>query len=500
MRGLISILLLFHFALAFFGPTSLYASNIFRGHLVWGHEVRSFKPCGREVEYWVVDGTGGEVREVYRALTHEPYQPLYAELRGILGTSPSTGFGAEYEKQLTVLELRRAARETRGCEENLGGIDFRASGNEPVWNVTISRNEIIFSELGKRKIIFPHVSPRLSGNRYLYPSRTGEPSPHGIEIIIDEKRCIDSMSGEYFSFAAQVSLDGRKYVGCAREGWSHFSGTNISLFPSKPLTIEGLKNAEYQSEFSVSGRVKLSNGIYRGKIVPESASELIVLLSDQVAFGDLNGDGADDAAVVLITDPGGSGTFRHLGAVINQQGSPKHVTSILLGDRVKVKSLSIRSGEIAVEMITHGPNDPMCCPTLQVAQNYVLQGSKLVVAHVRQLMKRKWALQSFGIKGSEDPLVPRTAISLEFTADGRLHGSGGCNRYFAAYEIGPGDSLKIESIGSTRMACPQEFMDQEMRYFEALQRVSAFTVEKDCLQLSYENSQRVLNFITAPRQ
>ncbi len=488
MRRLILVLLIFYLALASFEPTPLYASNAFRGHLVWGHEVRSFRPCGMEVEYWVVDRTGGELWDVYRALTHEPYQPLYAELRGDLGPSPSIGFGVKYEKQLTVLELRRAARETRGCEENLGGIEFRASGNEPFWNVTVSKNEIIFSELGMPKIIFPHVPPKLSRNHFVYSSRALEPAPYGIEITMDEKRCIDSMSGEHFSFAAQVSLDGRKYTGCARQGWSGL------------LTIEGLKNAEYQSEFSVDGRVRLSNGTYRGKMLPDSATELIVILSDQVALGDLNGDGADDAAVVLITDPGGSGTFHHLSVLINEDGSPKHVASQLLGDRIKVKSLFIRSEEIAVEMIKQGPNDPMCCPTLQVAQHYVLQGSKLVIAGVRELMNKRWALRSFGTEDSEDPLLPRTSISLEFAADGKLHGSGGCNRYFAAYEIGPGDSLKIKSIGSTRMACPQEFMDQELRYFEALQSVSVFKVENELLQLFCGTGRQVLNFIPVPLQ
>jgi uncharacterized membrane protein/heat shock protein HslJ len=439
-----------------------------------------------EVEYWVLDRTGGELWDIYRELTHEPYQPLYTELRGHLGPSPTTGFGAEYEKQLTVLELRRAARETRGCEENLEGIEFRASGNEPFWNVTISRNGIMFSELGKPKIIFPFAPPTLSGNRSIYSSRAVQPAPLGIEIIIDERRCMDSMSGEHFSFTVQVSLDGRKYLGCAREGWPGF------------LTIEVLQNAKYQSEFAIDGSVKLSNGTYRGKLVPDSASELIVMLSDHVAFGDLNGDGAEDAVVVLISDPGGSGRFRHLGVVINEKGSPQHVASQLLGDRVKVNSLSVRSGEVAVQMMTHGPKDPMCCPTLKVTWNYVLQEGKLVTAGVRELMRRKWVLRSFGARNSKDPLVPGTAIRLEFASDGKLHGSGGCNRYFATYEIGPGDSLKIKSIGATRMACPQGFMDQEMRYFEALQRVSKFRVQKNLLQLFYENGQRVLNFIPAP--
>jgi uncharacterized membrane protein/heat shock protein HslJ len=611
MRTVISLITLLTCALLPLQAAS-HGRGSFRGHLTLGHEVRSFTPCGKKVDYWVVDRTGGELWNVYQGLTHKLYQPMYVEVRGHLGPPPSEGFGADYDQQLTVFELRRAGVETRGCAEDLRGVAFRGSGNEPFWDVDISENGIIFTQFGQPKIVFPCAPPDISDTRRVYLSSTKKRPQHRIEIALDEKRCIDSMSGEYFSFAAQVSLDGRKYMGCAREGWSGLSGTVISLLgryvsrlpaadspgrvitltleedksvrmshdylnnkppivqtgtweshrdgfvtvwltkqdgrpisesiifkvqgqvleavgydknlfgsegltlrkqielegqeapflasSSKPLTIEGLKNAEYQSEFSVNGRVRLSKGIYKGKIVPDSATELVVMLSDQVALGDLNGDGADDAAVVLITDPGGSGTFHHLTVLINQNGFPKHVATQLLGDRVKVKSLSIRSEEIAVEMIKQGPNDPMCCPTLQVTQNYVLQGSKLVIAGVRELMHRRWALRSFGTKDSEDPLVPRTSISLEFAVDGKVHGSGGCNRYFGAYEMGPGDSLKIKSIGSTRMACPQEFMDQELRYFEALQSVSVFKVENELLQLFYGTGRQVLNFIPVPPQ
>ena len=49
-----------------------------------------------------------------------------------------------------------------------------------------------------------------------------------------------------------------------------------------------------------------------------------------------------------------------------------------LGDRVQINSLSIQNGESVVHMVTHGPNDPVCCPTQQVAQSYALQGDELV--------------------------------------------------------------------------------------------------------------------------
>ena len=50
-------------------------------------------------------------------------------------------------------------------------------------------------------------------------------------------------------------------------------------------------------------------------------------MMDLVAFGDLDGDGIWDAAVVLEANGGGSGTFRSLEAVVNEDGAPVHVAS-----------------------------------------------------------------------------------------------------------------------------------------------------------------------------
>jgi hypothetical protein len=146
-----------------------------------------------------------------------------------------------------------------------------------------------------------------------------------------------------------------------------------------PLTLEALKNAEYQSEFTKSKKAKLTDGKYEEEIVPGAASKLtIVIYPDMYAFGDLNGDGVDDAAVVLATSAGGSGTFISLEAVLNDKGTPKHVASASLGDRTRLKSIAIQSGEIAVNMVQQAPGDPMCCPTMEVTQKYRLQGDQLV--------------------------------------------------------------------------------------------------------------------------
>jgi heat shock protein HslJ len=139
-----------------------------------------------------------------------------------------------------------------------------------------------------------------------------------------------------------------------------------------------LKNLEYRSQITQSGVAPLKDGEYRESAAPGSASETVVRLTGSVATGDLNGDGAPDAAVVLATSTGGSGVFMDLAAVIMQDGRPVNVAIAPLGDRVKINSLTIQDGQIVVDMVTHGPNDPMCCPTQQVVETYELQGDELV--------------------------------------------------------------------------------------------------------------------------
>jgi hypothetical protein len=42
------------------------------------------------------------------------------------------------------------------------------------------------------------------------------------------------------------------------------------------------------------------------------------------------------------------------------------------------RNMAIEGAEIVVDMVTHGPDDSMCCPTQQVVQTYALQGEELV--------------------------------------------------------------------------------------------------------------------------
>jgi hypothetical protein len=143
--------------------------------------------------------------------------------------------------------------------------------------------------------------------------------------------------------------------------------------------LQALPNAEYPVEFTSTGKAQLKDGVFEEPVAPGSATKTKIRLGKEQALGDLNSDGAEDAAVTLVVDPGGSGTFTFLSAVINDKGSARPVASVLLGDRIVVKSIAIQSGNVVVTMLTRKPDEPMSAePTVEVTRTFKLQGDKLV--------------------------------------------------------------------------------------------------------------------------
>lgn len=137
------------------------------------------------------------------------------------------------------------------------------------------------------------------------------------------------------------------------------------------LTTDELKNADYsvyegESTRLVDGTAPLKP---RGKIW---------LQDNLVRFGDLDGDGIEDAAVVIGYNTGGSGSFSVLAAMVNRDGVPMQEAGALLGDRVAIERMQVTpDGEIQIRMVTQGPNDPMCCPTMRVDIHYRLIDGQL---------------------------------------------------------------------------------------------------------------------------
>ena len=92
-----------------------------------------------------------------------------------------------------------------------------------------------------------------------------------------------------------------------------------------------LRNGTYFAP-SYNRTVKLVNGAYSEG---SGADPYSVQMLDTVAFGDLNGDGISDAAILLVESGGGSGEFELVVAVLDVGGTPSQAGQAELGDRVR---------------------------------------------------------------------------------------------------------------------------------------------------------------------
>lgn len=144
------------------------------------------------------------------------------------------------------------------------------------------------------------------------------------------------------------------------------------------LSLDSLQNAIYHSPDW--GDYQLTDGtFYRPPPNPEEASSAYTtVMLDTVLYGDLNADGFEDAIIFLNTQNGGTGHFIEMAAVLNLDGTPSNVSTLYLGDRVIIKTGALQDGLLTLNLITQGPNDPMCCPSQEATWNYRLENGQLV--------------------------------------------------------------------------------------------------------------------------
>jgi uncharacterized membrane protein len=188
-----------------------------RGHLVWGHETRSFVECETGREAWVVNESGEELTAVYRELTAAPYQPMFVEVRGVWEDAPAEGFGADFGEALRVTELLRAEHEGFGCRLDLDGVLFVASGNEPFWRLQVKESGVFLRLMdAPEDVVF--AAPEKSEYAGFLTYLSSNSRNTGIRITLERRRCVDTMSGARYAWVATVDIDGRHLAGCAAEG------------------------------------------------------------------------------------------------------------------------------------------------------------------------------------------------------------------------------------------------------------------------------------------
>ena len=147
--------------------------------------------------------------------------------------------------------------------------------------------------------------------------------------------------------------------------------------PTPALGWAVLGNATFRSKYVPEGEVTLHDGAYR-QVQPDGSIEPPMILIEQIANGDLDGDGRDDAAVALASYTGGEAVQHNVAAVLDRPGGPVNVANAYLGDRIVVRQVTIHDGIIDVEMTVHGPGESPCCPSYDGRATFHLVGDQLV--------------------------------------------------------------------------------------------------------------------------
>jgi heat shock protein HslJ len=258
-------------------------------------------------------------------------------------------------------------------------------------------------------------------------------------------------------------------------------------------TLEQLRNATYHGVAEES-TVVLRDGRWEGTPFVADGAERpsASLVGDFRLTGDVDGDGGEDALVLLASRSGGTGENVYLALVQRSGDVTLNTATALVGDRVQIRGGNVRGGRVVLDVVQAGPSDALCCPGELATRSWHYTPGGLREAAAPDSIARltlnamggaEWVLQSWS-QAEPAPSAPRVTLRVH---EGILSGRAACNSYSARPR--PGDMPGLFTTGTivtTRMACPDSVMKTEARYLDLLGRARQFSFTGGRLAISYE--------------
>ena len=126
------------------------------------------------------------------------------------------------------------------------------------------------------------------------------------------------------------------------------------------------------------GAVTLSGGRKEVEVAPGSAFMEEFVLQDKFAYGDVNADGKEDTALLLVRYGAGSGTFIYTAVFVSGPVNYKGSNAMFIGDRISPQSISVESGVVTVKYLDRGPDEAFAAePTIQTTKQFVYKNGEL---------------------------------------------------------------------------------------------------------------------------
>lgn len=256
-------------------------------------------------------------------------------------------------------------------------------------------------------------------------------------------------------------------------------------------------------------------------------------------FGDLNGNGHKEAALLLSQETGGSGTFFYVAAAIAKDGRLRCTNAVSIVDQVDPQTICVGDGVIVARYKDRCLEASMAEPPsiAKKLNSRLLADIWRCSSHNRNVkirkepaMKPMMALLLVGLvlvgcaagmsseqpARSKDPqiVVGRTwqwvstvtpvekitaaapgRYTILLQEDGNVRVRFDCNKGRGKYTLSEG-RISFGPLMATRMACPPD--TQDATFMRDLQRVASFFIERGELYLELPVDSGIMRFRQAP--
>lgn len=190
-----------------------------RGIVTLAPDRNTFRPCGEQRDFLIVDQTDGVLKREFageKDANGDQLLKLYIEAYGERATDQPAPAGFAGTFMLEEALYAAPDGQTKGCDSPPQDYIVAARGTEPFWSAEVTEAALLWRQLEEPKeisIAAPQTQDAEGAVSYVAAN-----NDHKIELLIEAQACRDTMSGEYFAYAAKALLNGKQYTGCARVG------------------------------------------------------------------------------------------------------------------------------------------------------------------------------------------------------------------------------------------------------------------------------------------
>lgn len=260
--------------------------------------------------------------------------------------------------------------------------------------------------------------------------------------------------------------------------------TNLTTDTTEPASYSsGMDplNATYLVE---QASFTLIDGLAEKETAPGSASKNSLTVFGEPSFGDIDSDGDEDAVLILVNQPGGSGTFYYAAISVNVDGIYKGTDAISLGDRISPQNFYVEGNKAIVNYVKRNFGEafsvePSVAESLYITVNpenfqliqiaHDFEGEANPDVMTLDMQSWKWIKTDYN-DGTVITPHKTDAFTLSFNENNSVSIATDCNSMNSTYEVSD-HQITFGPIISTKMFCPDS---QEQEFSMMLSEADSF--------------------------